>query len=71
MRRNMYSLDKAQYLLKEKITQYVGEPKVPHPTQLTVSQLLLHVAQQRCTLVIYGRSHTLNCIEHQRPKILM
>ena len=66
-----HSWDKVRYLFEEESTENDGEPKVPCPTQLAVSQLLLHVVQQLYAQVIYYGSHTLYYIEQERHGGLM
>ena len=58
-------------MLKEERAQYATETKVSHPTHLEVTELLLHVTQQRSALVIHCGSHTLHHIEHQWPRGLV
>ena len=52
-------------MLKEERAQYAVETEVSHPTNIAVTELLLHVTQQRNAPVVHCGSHTLHHIENQ------
>ena len=51
-------------MLKEERAQYAAKTEVSHPSHIAVTELLLHVAQQRSAPFIHCGSHTLHHIEH-------